>query len=140
MGDRNIVITRVLRESEVVRDDGRAAPRALQLERRSDERAALGILPRRGLVEHEKLRSRGERGRDRQPPLQLRREIARMFGLARLQIDHCQGLSRLAQCRGAREAKRARTEHGFLEHRAGKELATWILEHQAHQARPLVHG
>ena len=56
-GDRNIMIARVLRESEVVRDDRRGASRALQLERRSNERSPLRVLARRGLVEHQKLRS-----------------------------------------------------------------------------------
>ena len=51
------MIARVLRESEVVRDDRRGASRALELERRSNERSPLRILARRGLVEHQKLRS-----------------------------------------------------------------------------------
>jgi hypothetical protein len=40
MSDRNIMIARVLRESEVVRNHRRGASRPLQFERRSDEVSA----------------------------------------------------------------------------------------------------
>ena len=56
-GDRNIMIARVLRESEVVCDHGRGASRALELERRPNERSPFRILARGGFVEHQKVRS-----------------------------------------------------------------------------------
>ena len=94
---RNIMIARVLRESEVVRYDRRGASGPLQLERRGNERPPFRILPRRGLVEHQELRARGERGCDRQAALQLGREIARMLVLACAQADYRERLSRMRE-------------------------------------------
>src|SRR5665213_4130134 len=139
MGDRNIMVARVLREFEIVRNHRRGAPRPLHLERRADEAPALRILPRGGLVQHQKERPRGERRRDREPSLQLRCEIAWMLALAASQAYHEQCLSRLCERQRTTRAQGTRPERRFLEHRAREKLASRILKDEASHARALVH-
>ena len=138
--DRNIVIARRLRESEVVRNDCRSTARALMLEGRAKKALSFRILPCRGLVEHQEPRLRGERRGDRQSALQLRCEVAWMLTLPASQPQHVERLSRLRLRGGARRAERARTEHSLLENRARKELPSRILEDETDESRPLVHG
>ena len=90
-----------------------------------------GVLPERGLVEHEHARSGRDRGRHREAPLLAARERERVRLREPVEPQHGEQLVDARAAFADAELERAGPDLELGAHRAGEELVLGALEHRA---------